>query len=68
MSVQAGKTYRVRHRRKGKFDLRVTAVKGEFVTGEIMAGCARMISFGGYYLLDGDPITIRKSLATFEEV
>lgn len=67
--IESGKTYRVNHSRKGKFTMRVTAVRGEWIDGLIIDGRAKYMSMqnqGEGYV--GDEVTVRASLATFEEV
>lgn len=68
MKVEVGKTYNVKHVRKGNFTIRVTAINGEWIDGVIVAGRVRYASQAhsneGYV---GDAVTVRACLATFEE-
>lgn len=63
--LKTGKTYRVHHSRKGDFTLKVDADHGDFVSGWVLEGIA--VHLVNPDALPGDPITIRKSLATFTE-
>lgn len=65
MNIEVGKTYHVNHRRKGQFDLLVTKVDDEWVTGDITSGVARYLNRD--HRMDGDEITINADLATFTE-
>ena len=64
IKAEVGKTYEVRHCRKGTFTLRVTAINGEWITGEIVAGVAKAVmSYSVGY--EGDSITVRDSHCYF---
>lgn len=69
MKIEVGKTYDVRHSRKGRFTMRVTDVRSYWISGEIVAGRAHYLSQqnqGEGFV--GDAITISSHFATFEEV
>lgn len=68
MRIEPGKTYRVTHIRKGKFTLLVTAVTPAFVDGKILEGRVGMLSAANPDKVAGDFISVRTSLAAFEEV
>lgn len=69
--IEIGKTYRVNHRRKGEFFLRVDYISkdGNWIGGTIVGGRVRYMAAAnadtGHV---GDTATISKVLATFEEV
>lgn len=64
---QAGKTYTVKHSRKGTFTMRVLDVAGEWVHGVIVAGRANaMLEYNERET--GEDITVRDSLCHFTEV
>ena len=64
--MEIGKLYKVNHSRKGKFNLRVTSIDGEWVTGIIIDSTAKaMLDYN--VRTSGDEITIRISHAKFEE-
>lgn len=71
---EAGKRYHVNHARKGRFDMEVQKVfkdtSGDhWASGPITAGSARSISALNRNPGEvGDHITVRLSLATFEEI
>lgn len=70
MNIEIGKTYHVNHRRKGKFDLLVTAQDDQWVSGVVVQGRAKYISMENWMLgvgCTGTAITLRKELAEFEE-
>ena len=67
MSIEAGKTYNVDHRRKGKFVLAVTYVGDEWVTGRLIAGKPHYLNHYNEKEL-GEVMTVRISLCSFEEV
>lgn len=55
---EVGKEYEVRHSRKGTFRIRVTAIRGEWVDGEVIDGVAKAVM--RYNVAEeGDHITIR---------
>jgi len=60
--LEIGRIYNVNHSRKGKFQIELTHVDSEFLTGVILFGKASSIGFGAGYS-KGDEITFRKSLA-----
>lgn len=61
---EVGKTYVVRHSRKGTFTARVKAVHGDFATLEIVSGTARaMLAYNERGV--GEEVDVRLSLATF---
>jgi hypothetical protein len=65
--IEKGKCYKVRHRRKGTFTLLVEHINGEWVSGVIVEGRAGALLH--YNEVEkGEPITVRDSLCTFEEV
>lgn len=64
---EVGKTYTVRHSRKGVFVAKVEAVHEDFVDLRIVNGVAHaMLPENVRYA--GEDIQVRTSLATFEEV
>jgi len=59
-----GGVYAVNHSRKGKFQMRVDRIDGEWVEGVIVSGTAQAIL--DYNVREtGEDITVRASLATF---
>ena len=67
MSLIIGKLYNVNHSRKGKFTMRVTGIRGEWIDGIMVDSMARAaMSYNEKY--SGDEITVRDSLATFSEL
>lgn len=64
---QIGKTYAVDHSRKGKFQMRVTDIRNEWVDGVVTAGKAgAMLRYNE--VPAGEEITIRAEFAKFTEV
>ncbi len=61
--LQVGATYDVAHSRKGKFRFCVTSVNGDFVTGTIVKGKAKMVSVED--VERGETLTFRTCLAEF---
>lgn len=60
----AGGTYAVNHDRKGKFNMHVTNVRGEWVDGVIVSGKAKaLLAYNEKET--GEEITVRQCLATF---
>ena len=67
MEIRVGKTYKVNHRRKGKFVMRVTEVDPIWVTGVIVEGRTKAII--DYNTRDtGDTITVLVSFCVFNEI
>lgn len=66
-TYEAGKTYEIKHSRKGKMTVKVERVSPDrddtWVHSTIMKGAAKSIS-GGYLAYAGDDLTFRASLAT----
>lgn len=61
---EVGKTYRVRHSRKGTFVLRVTGRSDEWVSGVIVSGKASaMLPYNEVF--KGEELTMRTSFCTF---
>ncbi len=59
---EVGKEYEVRHSRKGTFRIRVKAIRGEWMDGEVTDGVAKAVM--RYNVAEeGDPITIRDTLS-----
>lgn len=59
-----GGTYAVNHSRKGKFNMHVTDVRGEWVDGVIVSGKAKaLLAYNEKET--GEEITVRQCLATF---
>lgn len=59
-SFEVGKTYRIRHSRKGQFVFRVTGMNDEWVSGEIVSGVAKAML--DYNVREaGEDITVRRS-------
>lgn len=65
--MEVGKTYKVNHSRKGKFTMKVTYVDEEWATGVITDGHAKGRMHYNY-VMTGESVTVRRSLAEFEEV
>jgi hypothetical protein len=64
--MKIGKLYKVNHSRKGKFNVRVTSFDDTWVTGVVENSTAVVIM--DYNIKEsGDTISIRRSLATFQE-
>ncbi len=58
---EIGKVYGVRHSRKGTFQMKVTRVSDEWLTGNIIEGVAKALM--SYNVRDvGEEITIRDSM------
>lgn len=66
MKLKLNTSYKVFHDRKGAFGLQVLEQDEDFVTGIILKGNAKHISYED--ALEGEKITIRKILATFVEM
>lgn len=62
-----GKVYDVDHQRKGKFRIEVTAVDGEWITGDMVEGTT-ITALPMNSRTVGEEVTIRESLAKFTEV
>ena len=63
-AVELGKNYKVVHTRKGKFQMQITQITDEWITGIITKGKADAIC--SYNVgRKGDEITIRKTLSYF---
>ena len=59
-----GETYNVYHTRKGRFVMRVDAVRGEWVDGEVVRGTAKaMLPYNKRAA--GEGIVVRRSFCTF---
>lgn len=65
--IEVSKIYKVSHSRKGLFTMQVTKIDDTWIEGVIVDGKASALSLGGTRY-QGDPVTVRKSLCTFEEV
>ena len=63
--IEVGKTYIVRHNRRGRFKLKVTEIAGEWVTGETVSGKAQYVPRGPD--TEGAIITSRISFCDFTE-
>lgn len=63
--LEIGKEYRVEHRRKGVFKMRITSEYETWVTGVLTEG--RIRSRAGWREV-GEEITVRKSFANFEMI
>jgi len=63
MTYEAGRTYDIDHSRKGRMTIAVTAVNGEWITGTIVTGKAKMLSIMNEDLGPGEQLTFRDSLA-----
>lgn len=66
-NIEIKKTYKVNHSRKGIFELNITRIDEEWVTGIIVNGMAKAILSYNERLI-GDEITIRRSFCSFEEI
>lgn len=66
MELEVGKTYDVDHNRKGKFRVRVVHLDEDWLDGEIVKGRASYMTSADAMV--GDVITIKRSLASFQEV
>lgn len=59
--------YAVKHSRKGKFNLLITEISGEWITGIIKKGTANALL--DYNVKEtGEEITIRECLCKFEKI
>lgn len=56
---EVGKTYEVRHSRKGTLTIKVQALKDEWVTGELISGKERLMSSESTPKEPGESITLR---------
>ncbi len=66
---EKGKTYNVHHARKGKFQIKVTSIMGEWINGTITEGHAQLVAAESEDLTVGDEVTLRHSLViSYEEV
>lgn len=66
MQFEIGKTYKIRHTRKGVFSFRVVNQCDEWVTGTIVDGKANaMMDYNEKF--EGEDITVRKSFVTIIE-
>jgi hypothetical protein len=70
-NLEIGEIYNVSHSRKGSFVIGITDINGEWISGVILEGRARYISFENTRMVDagatGMPITIRAKLCYFTE-
>lgn len=64
-NIVVGHTYRVEHRRKGTFGMRITEIHGNWVHGTIVDGEPRLLSRHASQLGPGCEITVNTELATF---
>lgn len=65
--METGKTYTVRHTRKGKFTLKVTDQNDVWISGTIVSGETNaLLDYNRAY--EGEEITIRKSFCSFKEI
>lgn len=65
--VLIGKTYFVKHSRKGEFVLRITAINEPWITGVVVAGKANAIL--PYNVVEeGGSVTILRAHSQFKEV
>lgn len=64
-TLTIGNAYEVRHSRKGTFDMRITAIGDEWITGVILKGRAKHISKEIPDGRVGDTITVRDVLTYF---
>jgi hypothetical protein len=65
-TVEVGKSYHVSSNRKGKFNIKVTSINDEWVTGIITNGKAKAIlEYNEVY--EGEEVTLRRSLTYFTE-
>lgn len=65
--LEVGQTYRVNHTRKGTFTIRLDHFDQEWATGYIVEGAAdAMLEYNKVEA--GEPITFRKTFATFTKV
>jgi len=61
MNIENGKTYLIKHDRKGTFTMRVDGQDGTWINGEVVGGQSdAMLDYN--IKIKGDPITIRASL------
>jgi len=61
-----GRTYDVKHDRKGSFRVLVTAINGEWIDALVVHGRANaMLAYN--VAEEGDPITMRASMCRFKE-
>ncbi len=66
MELELNKTYKVKHRRKGSFTMKVTAVTSDVVSGIIVDGVAKAEM--EYNVRDvGESISVDKSFCDFSE-
>jgi hypothetical protein len=64
--MKIGKDYKINHRRKGTFNIRVTSINDEWVTGEIIDGkTKKMLPENSRE--KGEEIKIRRSLFIIRE-
>jgi hypothetical protein len=65
--LEVGQTYKVNHSRKGIFTIRLDHFDQEWVTGYIVDGKAgAMLEYNE--IGAGEPITFRKTFATFTKI
>lgn len=62
-AYEAGKTYEIKHSRKGKLTVKIEGVSDEWVHSKIIAGNAMGVR-GDVLASEGDDLTFRASLAT----
>lgn len=65
MELEIGKTYKVRHQRKGVFLATVCAVSGEWVTLEVVEGHTETL-IGANSKSEGERLDVRRSLCDFQ--
>ncbi len=65
--LEKGKTYEVKHRRKGTFSIQMLEDDGEWVRGTIVQGQADA-KLAENTLLLGDPVQVKKTFCVFKEV
>jgi len=68
MIPEAGKTYDINHRRKGKFRVAVSRVDDVWVNGTLVDGSPHNISMTAAKAHVGDPMTLRIEFCEFEEI
>lgn len=60
-NVKTGVTYKIDHRRKGKFQVNITKITDEWYEGKMVDGVAASLTHEGVHF-PGDNIRIRKAL------
>jgi hypothetical protein len=65
MMLEIGKAYRVKHSRKGTFNMQITKIEGEWITGIITSDSAVRTRYD--YSYQGDEITVRERFCYFAE-